>query len=194
MRRSEPAQVVLQFTAPKKSAKPVAQADISAICQTGDDLWVGSDETCTVDRLSRKEGDLFAEQCAFQLEDFVELPAGATEEVDIEGLSYCGHYLWVTGSHSLKREKPEAKTTKKAIKKLGKMVRETNRYLLARIPMVWDPETEHYRLYKNCVDPDDPERRLHASQLFGTGTTDVLIDALREDEHLGRFLSIPGKE
>jgi hypothetical protein len=102
--------------------------------------------------------------------------------------------LWVTGSHSLKREKAEAKSAKKAIKKLAKMVRETNRYLLARIPIVWDAEMKHYTLFKSCVDPDNPEQRLQAAQLFGTGTTDVLTGALRDDEHLGRFLNIPGKE
>ncbi len=195
MRRSGPTPVLLQFNPDKHPNEPELHADISALCQTGDDLWLGSDETCTIERLSREEGaEKFSNHSVYSLGDYVHLPAGSTEEVDIEGLAVCENFLWVTGSHSLKREKPEAKTDKKAIKKLSKMVRETNRYLLARIPVVRDAATGHYELHKSCVDPADPEHTLHASRLFGTGATDVLTDALRQDEHLGRFLSIPSKE
>ncbi|RYD75482.1 MAG: DUF3616 domain-containing protein, partial [Verrucomicrobiaceae bacterium] len=43
-------------------------------------------------------------------------------------------------------------------------------------------------------DPDHIGKDLTAAQLIGTSKSNMLIDALRDDEHLGRFLTIPSKE
>jgi hypothetical protein len=74
------------------------------------------------------------------------------------------------------------------------MVRETNRYLLARIPVVRDERSGRAELRRTWRDPRSRSATLHAAQLFGTGKTNLLIDALRDDAHLARFLNIPGKE
>ena len=191
----EPRAVTLKLDLGKHKDDEDFHINISAVAQAGDDLWLGSDELTSVERLSRNGVGQFGRHTAFALSDFVELPASEDEEVDIEGLTVDGHYLWVTGSHSLKREKTDdAKNSKKAIKQLSQMVRETNRFLLARIPLVEDPDSGRTTLLKTCVDPQHPKRRLTAAQLFGTGQTNVLVDALRYDEHLARFLSVPCKE
>ena len=169
--------------------------DLSACAIVGDDLWLGSDELTSLERLSRGDDGNFGEHKSFPLSDYVDLPSGdEDEEVDIEGIVYADHCLWVTGSHSLKRQKTDGAKPKKAIKNLAGMVRETNRYLIARIPVVHDPEAGRSELFKTCVHPDDPEQALRAAQLFGTGGGNMLTEALRLDDHLGRFLSIPCKE
>jgi hypothetical protein len=191
----EPRAVTLEFDRKQHKDAKDFHLDISAVTQFGDDLWVGSDELTSVERLSALGNGRFGQHAAFSLADYLDLPAGESEEIDIEGLAVEGHYLWVVGSHSLKREKAaKADSPKKAIKRLSRMVRETNRYLLARIPIVKDPDTGATRLFKTCVDPDHPKRRLTAAQVFGTGRTNMLIDALRDDPHLERFLSVPCKE
>jgi hypothetical protein len=191
----QPKSVTLTFDLELHPEEKKFHQDLSACALVGNDLWLGSDELTTVERVTRDEDGNFGEHKTFPLSDYVDLPSGdESEEVDIEGIAYTDHCLWVTGSHSLKRKKAEGAKPKKAIKKLAEMERETNRFLIARIPLVFDPDTGHSELFKTCVHPDDPTRSLRAAQLFGTGAGNMLVDALRLDEHLGRFLSIPCKE
>jgi hypothetical protein len=115
--------------------------------------------------------------------------------VDIEGIDFENHYLWITGSHGLKRKKPDEEgTVKKKIKQLSKVELEPNRYVLARIPLVSDPDTKEYRFYKSCKHPDDPEKTLTAAVLKEKKHTNELAEALQEDIHLKDFLKIPGKD
>jgi len=44
------------------------------------------------------DSQLFAEHKQFRVADFIELPAPSDQEIDIEGLTYAGHYLWFVGS------------------------------------------------------------------------------------------------
>ena len=71
---------------------------------------------------------------------------------------------------------------------------EKNRYLLARIPL--EEDTEHGGLVprRGCVHPRDPETTLTAARLKGKGRNNALMRALEEDEHLRRFLRLPGKD
>ena len=191
--RSRP--LALEFDRSKHKHVGDFQANISAVAQAGDDLWLGSDELTSVERLSRKGPDRFGHHTVFNLADYVKLPAGGKEEVDVEGLAVDGGYLWIAGSHSLKRAKADpSKHPEDAIERLARMVRETNRFLLARIPLVKDPKTGRTTLHRDFSDPGHPKRRLSAAQLVGSGQSNSLVDALREDPHLGRFLSIPCKE
>ena len=58
--------------------------------------------------------------------------------MDIEGLCAADGYLWIVGSHSLKRCKPKRDESEDAdaLRRMEKIEREANRYFLGRIPLV----------------------------------------------------------
>lgn len=169
---------------------------LSAVLRTGDNLWLCCDERATLERLRQTGPHEFSQHTSYKLADLLDLPAGPDEEVDIEGLGEDGHYLWVVGSHSRKRKqpKPESDNIEKQLEKLATVEAEANRYLLARIPLVLNPETGDYELHKAAPHPTDPTQTLHAAQLRSTSTSSELLDALADDPHLKPFLQIPGKD
>lgn len=181
-------QVVLRFEDGFKEHRE----DVSALRLTSSKyLWLGSDETSTIERLSLVESQLFAAHQQFRVADFIDLPEPDEQEIDIEGLAYAGHYLWFVGSHSWKRKKPKPdKTDSENINRLTKLKSEANRYLLARIPLV------NGELSPSCASPDHPDQQLSAAKLELTKRGNVLMDALADDPHLGYFVeaTIPGKE
>jgi len=83
------------------------QKDLSAVARVGDSLFLACDETASVERLRRLEDGSFGDHRHFGLDELVDLPAGADGEMDIEGLCAEDGFLWIVGSHSLKRCKPE---------------------------------------------------------------------------------------
>jgi hypothetical protein len=119
-------------------------------------------------------------------------------EIDIEGMDYQGHYLWLTGSHSLKRKKPkeDGENQAKEIGKLAKdkLITEPNRYVIARIPMVRNPDTNAFELRKTAPNPEHKQRRLVAGMISPNKFGNELTEALQKDEHLQPFLSVPGKD
>lgn len=188
-----PQPVSLQFARSVVKDHPDLPRNLSAVVQTGENLWLGSDEGTTIERLTRQAAFAYADHASIDLTPFLTLPA-AGQELDIEGLAFDGTYLWLTGSHSLKRQKPDGRSSASDLARLGTMVRETNRYVLGRIPCVRDASTGQYELHKMAPDPLDPSVTLTAAQLFGTARTNLLMDAIDDDVHLARFLTIPGKE
>jgi uncharacterized protein DUF3616 len=164
---------------------PDVPRQLSAVTITPDgNLWVASDEGQTIERLSPIGPGGFAQHRSLPIGDFIELfaPDG---EVDLEGLDYDGGYLWFTGSHSTKRKKPKGKKRRKDLVRLGTVVTEPNRYLLGRIPVV------DGTLPTGNPHPHPAEQRLTAAALHRVGTGNVLVEALRTDEHLGPFLAAP---
>jgi len=175
---------------------------LSVVLQIGDTLWLANDETISLERLTLEKGEnadeyRYARQHKqFSLNDYLPLPIPPTgdpedvQEVDVEGLAYEDGYLWLVGSHSLKRKKPKLKDgVKKAQKQLAKCNSEANRYLLARIPIVesdktFELEKETTRRGKTCT----------AAMLPIRDESNALLDALSEDEHLAPFMAIPGKD
>ena len=120
----------------KKKKQKFVNDGLSAILQTGPCLWLGSDETRRLERLTTKDGGAtYADHTRFSLSELVDLPGSDSHECDIEGLAFDSGYLWVIGSHSPKRKKPKGKKTKKDIERLAKIEIEDNRYLIARIPL-----------------------------------------------------------
>lgn len=166
--------------------------DLSAVLLSPDKyLWLGSDETSTIERLSFINVDKFAEHKQFHVAEFISLPAPVAEEIDIEGLAYADYYLWLVGSHSYKRKKPKPdKSDEKNIQRLAKVESEPNRYILGRIPLV-DGE-----LLPSCPHPKDPGVELSAAKLEVTKQNNLLMAALADDPHLGFFVkaAIPGKD
>ncbi|WP_035564247.1 DUF3616 domain-containing protein [Hymenobacter sp. IS2118] len=169
---------------------------LSTTLRTGDNLWLTCDERTTVERLRRTGSNEFGAHFSYKLTDFLDLPGGVDVEVDIEGIGEAGHYLWLLGSHGLKRKQPDADDANvaKQIKKLAKTVSDANRYLLARIPLLLNRETGDYELHKSAPHPTEKDQTLTAAQLHGTGKTNELMDLLAHDPHLKHFAKIPGKD
>ena len=176
---------------------------LSVALRMGNSLWVANDESVSLERLTVCEEDStgrssFArEHRQYALHDFLDLPLpahGETEddinEADIEGLACDGKYLWLAGSHSLRRKQPKpGDGVKKAHRRLGCVSVDGNRYLLARIPVVKDGEG--YTLEREATHKDKTRR---AALLRGDEHGNELTALLRADEHLGPFLAIPGKD
>jgi hypothetical protein len=170
--------------------------DLSCLAQTGGNLWLGSDESVSVERLTwDAKHARFGRHTAFELTKFFTLPAGKDEEIDVEGLAVAPPYLWITGSHSLTRRRAEGRSFDAAIAELTQIQRQTNRYFLARVPLVESAKVPgEFELRGAAVDPEKPERATTAARLFGTGMTSVLTDALRFDELLRNYVDLPSKD
>ena len=150
-------------------------------------------------RRSGEEAHKYGEHTQFPLNDFLQLPVpppsdpndrDQIEEADLEGLDYQDGYLWLVGSHSLKRKKPdENESVKDNVERLAKVGRDGNRFLLARIPVIEEDST--YTLRKK-VEHNGKKR--NAAQLRGDDKSNDLTDALSADKHLRASLSVPGKD
>lgn len=175
---------------------------LSVVVQIGDTLWVANDETVSLERLTLSEAGSTGEDVhgrkhtQFSLNDYLRLPVPPTsnpdeiEEADLEGLAYDDGYLWLVGSHSLKRTKPKLKgDTEKDQKRLAEVESDGNRYLLARIPIEESGGT--YVLAKKTKL--NGEQRT-AAQLDGGKHSNELMKALAKDEHLESFFAIPSKD
>nr|WP_183168082.1 DUF3616 domain-containing protein [Azomonas macrocytogenes] len=177
---------------------------LSVALQIDNTLWVANDETVSLERLThlanadnKPDTYHYAQHKQFLLSHYLALPATADdpadlEEADIEGLAYDGDYLWVVGSHSLKRKNPKLQDgldLDKARKQLAKVSHDGNRYLLARIPLLASEGT--YELAKSGIHDG---RKLHAALLESNKKGNELTKLLQNDKHLGPFLAIPGKD
>lgn len=168
---------------------------LSAALRTENNIWLTCDERTTIERLTLQKDGAFAGHTSFELADYLELPAKDKSEIDIEGIGMANSYLWIIGSHSLKRKKPKRhQSIKKQMKRLAEVASDPNRYVLARIPVVKNQQTGHYELHKEIEDPEKPGHTLRAAQLRGDTTGSLITEVLENDEHLGPFMSIPGKD
>lgn len=172
---------------------------LSAVVQIGNTLWVANDEATTLERLTLRGQDndgiyRYGGHKQFPLNKYLTLPFDPSEnekdaEIDIEGLDYKDGYLWLVGSHSLKRSNPNEESIQDNFKDLARVKHDANRYLLARIPVV--NEDDIYTLAQQADHNDQPRR---AARLRGNETGNALIEALAQDKHLKPFLDIPGKD
>ncbi|WP_067464978.1 DUF3616 domain-containing protein [Actinomadura macra] len=173
-----------------ESREAETHTNLSAVRQDGRCLWVAGDETATIERLTATlDGDGrvtgYDGQATIALAELVPLPAGPDEEADIEGLARANGWLWAIGSHSLKRKKIKpGQSASKARKRLATIVREDNRFILARLPLVTGEDG-----LPEVVRADGDRT---AAVLGGRG--DSLTDLLEDDPHLAPFLSIPSKD
>lgn len=109
----------------------------------------------------------------------------------MEGLAYADGYLWLAGSHSLSRNKPDTDDPlEKAFQQLAELKRGGNRYLLARIPLVAGDAGIH----TPQVSVEQADTTLTAARLHGDASGNELMAALRCDPHLSPFLDLPGKD
>ena len=171
----------------------LVQTNLSGAAFTGDWLWVAGDEACGIDRLRRlgpvgSESLRFGEVRDFPLADLLDLPGQPEEEADLEGMAEADGFLWVVGSHGLKRKnaKPERDNVENA-KRLAKTSLDGNRRLLACLPIEVDASGEP-RLVRQAQDGRK------ALRLKGDAQTNVLTRALADDPHFGPYMAIPGKD
>jgi hypothetical protein len=183
--------VLLQFD-PRLSRTTGAKerSDLSVAVAIGETLWVASDETVCLTRLSRQGEDAYGSHTVFDVSDFLALPGGKKAEADIEGLDYADGCLWITGSHSLKRGKPEAgKGRKQNLKSLAQVTMDSNRFLLGCIPVA--EADGGYCLVRTA---DEKKNRRTAALLRGDMAGNDLTRALADDEHLGWSIRVPSKD
>jgi hypothetical protein len=173
-------------------AASLAHLNLSGAAFTGDWLWVAGDESAGIERLQRlepigSETLRFGAATRFALADLLDLPGAPDDEADIEGLAVCDGWLWLVGSHGLKRKnaKPDKDDADNA-KRLTKVTLDGNRRLLARVPI--ETEDGVPRLVRKAADG----RR--AMRLKGDSEQNQLTRLLADDPHLGPFLAIPGKD
>lgn len=190
-------------TIPIRFTNDAGVADIaeslSALKGDGRFLWLAGDETITFERTTLSAaGDAFADHVSFSIADLLPLPEkpeedGSQLEIDLEGIDRHGDYLWFVGSHSLtrKRVRPHH-ATEQALARLAKVSRNANRFLLGRIPVV-DVDGQP-TLVRSAPDPASPDGQPLTAGALGLTKRTRLTRALKDDEHLGRFLAIPSKD
>jgi len=171
----------------------LVQTNLSGAAFTGDWLWVAGDEACGLDRLRRldpvgREALRFGDARDFPLADLLDLPGTAEEEADLEGMAVADGYLWVVGSHGLKRKnaRPD-RTHADNARRLAKVELDGNRRLLACLPIEPDANGEPCLVRK----AQDGRRAL---RLKGDAQANLLTRALADDTHFGRYMAIPGKD
>jgi Protein of unknown function (DUF3616) len=135
-----------------------------------------------------KEALRFGEVRDFPLADLLDLPGEADEEADLEGMAVADGYLWVVGSHGLKRKnaKPDRDHAENA-KRLSKVALDGNRRLLACLPIELNAQGEP------CLVRQAQDGR-RALRLKGDAQHNLLTRALADDPHFGPYMAIPGKD
>ena len=159
--------------------------NLSAVVSAGGHLWLGGDEGTFLDRLTPDStGTAFGQHRRFDLASILTLPAAASKtEIDIEGIDFDSGFLWVIGSHSLKRKKADpSEAPAKNRQHLAKIETELNRHTLARIPL----DGEGQLVAQTGT--------LRAARLESDETGDALFHALLNDGMLSPFCTIPSKD
>jgi hypothetical protein len=171
----------------------MVRTNLSGAAFTGEWLWVAGDEACGLERLRKldpvgNETLRYGQPSHFPLADLLDLPGAADEEADLEGMAVQDGWLWVVGSHGLKRKNAKpGRSNAENLKRLGKLSLDGNRRLLACLPIEDDAQGRP-ALVRQAKDG-----RL-ARRLKGDARDNQLTRVLREDPHLGPFLAIPGKD
>jgi Protein of unknown function (DUF3616) len=168
-------------------------ANLSGAVFTGDWLWVAGDEACQVDRLRRldpvgTERLRFGAGRSFPLAGLLDLPGAADDEADLEAMALTEGYLWVVGSHGLKRKNAKAgREHADNARRLAKLSLDANRRILACLPLENDAQGHP------CVVREAKDGR-RALRLKGDAHANLLTKALADDPHFGGYMAIPGKD
>jgi len=171
----------------------LVKTNLSGAAFIGDWLWVAGDEACGLDRLRLLERTgpevlRFGEPQDFPLASLLDLPGTADEEADLEGMAVADGYLWVVGSHGLKRKNARLdRDHADNAKRLAKVSLDANRRLLACLPI--EPDASG----TPCLVRQAQDGR-RALRLKGDAHQNLLTRALADDPHFGPYMAIPGKD
>lgn len=178
--------VRLHFRDEETSKVPTS---LSAIEQVDGSLWLGADESASVERLSTQDDINFGSRESFRLADYFALPGGPDQEVDFEGLAWDGEAgrLWLARSHSLRRRQPkDGESGKDALKAMGIVNRQANRYLLGSIKLNGAQGEGAQRTLQPAADA--------AAAMLFTAESSQLTDLLADNPLISPFLAIPSKD
>jgi hypothetical protein len=159
--------------------------DLSAGARIGDTLFVAGDEGTAIERLVPGPGRTWVQAGSHRLDKLIDLPGGDDREIDIEGMAIDDGWLWVTGSHALTRPDPDGDGPA-ALRRMSRLKRGANRYLLARFPLV--PGR------KGQVEVAAKTQDREAARIEAGKRSSALIRWLEEDSQLAPFLGLPAKE
>ena len=166
--------------------------DASALAVVDRTLFTACDETATVEMLVRGDDDHYGGHRNIALGEVFDLPDGPDGEMDIEGLAVDDGWLWVTGSHSLTRDKPdEDDDHEAALEELTEIEVDPNRWFLGRLPLRDDGYGVHTPVAE--VEQDSGARVAGCVKMKDDGRS-TLIKAMDEDVHLAPFLDVPSKD
>lgn len=181
---------VLRFDESLDPSDARLRGGISSMTRAGDYLWVAFVASATIERL-RWDGEAYGEHRRFPLAHFVDLPADADVEMDIEGLDVADGYLWVSGSMSKARGTPDpADSVGDQVEALETVAADDNRYNFIRLPLVTAADG-HPEPRKVVVREG---KTIVAAHLKAKGKSNKLIRALRKDDHLGEYMEIPRED
>jgi hypothetical protein len=181
-----------------RSPAAVIAGSVSGVVRSGRCLFVSSDQTATVERLTADDTETpsaYRDHLSYRLNNFVTLPQRGREkdtEVDLEGIDvqWLGPdtgYLWLIGSHSWARGQVKKKATvKEAIKSLESVDLDRNRRVLLRIPVIVGGDGLP-QLVASCPDPTDKKKAITA------GLLGDLAGAMAKDDHLKPFMPLRRK-
>jgi hypothetical protein len=174
-------------------ADSLASINLSGAAFSGDWLWLVGDESAAVELLQRREpveGEIvrYVQAHSFPLSTVLDLAGNPDDEADLEGMAVCDGWLWLVGSHGLKRKNAKAEKDDIAnAKRLTRIELDGNRRLLARVPI----ETSSDGTPSLVREAADGRRAL---RLKGGVERHALMDLLADDPHVAPFLAIPGKD
>ncbi|MEJ2859619.1 DUF3616 domain-containing protein [Actinomycetospora flava] len=170
---------------------PTAGVDLSGVAVVGDTMFLAPDEGSALLRLRREPGGGSLGWEAPEevpLHGAVDLKGDAEDEVDAEGLDVVDGCLWVAGSHSAKRKRVKAESERDDVgPRLAEVDPQRSRRVLARLPLRDGPDGPR------TVPAGETVPGLGGAARLPSGRKG-LMGALAEDEHLGPFLGIPGKD
>jgi len=170
----------------------VIHANLSGAAFCGEWLWLAGDEASEVSCLRRltpagAETLRYGDARSFPLAGLLDLP-GADDEADLEGLSVADGWLWLVGSHGLKRKNVKhGKTAEENARRLTRVTLDGNRRLLACLPVETDADG------RPAVVRKAKDGRA-ACLLEGDAEANMLTRLLEKDAHFGPFMTIPGKD
>lgn len=179
---------LLDFRAQAVSGKKKASSygsNISGLAMVGHTLFCASDEANSVERLDFDgPSEIFRGHRSYPLAGLFPGLESSKDEADIEALAIDNGYLWLTGSHSLKRTVPE---TAHSLLEFQKPSWDKKRALLGRVPITTDTEGK-------ATLTASEESRHSAMMDIGKGQNDGLRGLLRNDPLLKDFMDLPSKE
>jgi Protein of unknown function (DUF3616) len=168
----------LDSALPKKELQKIRD-NFSAVVLHENRLWLGGDEGTSIDLMSRDAAGDFGSHQRFDLQPLLKLPDEGEGEIDIEGLDADSGYLWLIGSHSLKRKKPDDdKNSEANIGRLSDIEADGNRFVFGRVPLKDGSEPQ----------PVMQNGTLTAARLEGNSRGNLLTESLKDDPHIGLFV------